>query len=219
MGIIRSDGLIPRADVLVSLLILLMPSWTEIFGFITGAACVWLLVKQSIWNWPVAIANYTFFIVLFLEAKLYGDMALQFFYLAIAIYGWWSWLHGGADHRSRLEVSRTSAKAWVVLTAASIVMTAVFTFALRRYTDSSVPFLDAVTTSLSITAQFMQTRKWLETWHVWILADIIYIGLYSMKHLYLTAGLYAIFIAMCAAGLVEWRRSLSAQKEIQVANA
>jgi nicotinamide mononucleotide transporter len=196
-----------------------MPSWTEILGFITGAACVWLLVRQSIWNWPVAIANYIFFIVLFFEAKLYGDMALQFLYLIIAIYGWWSWLHGGADRHSRLEVSRTSGRAWVLLTIATVVMTAAFTFALRRYTDSTVPFLDAVTTALSVTAQFMQSRKWIETWHVWILADIIYIGLYVMKHLYLTAGLYAIFIALCIAGLVEWRKSLARQPEMQTVSA
>jgi nicotinamide mononucleotide transporter len=185
-----------------------MPSWTEIFGFITGAACVWLLVRQSIWNWPVAIANYIFFIILFLESKLYGDMSLQVLYLIIAIFGWWSWLHGGADHRSRLEVSRTSPRGWLLLAIATAVMTGAFTFALRRYTDSVVPFLDAVTTALSVTAQFMQSRKWVETWHVWILADIIYIGLYVMKHLYLTAGLYAIFIAMCVAGLVEWQKSV-----------
>jgi nicotinamide mononucleotide transporter len=196
-----------------------MPSWTEIFGFITGAACVWLLVRQSIWNWPVAIANYIFFIILFLESKLYGDMSLQVLYLIIAIYGWWSWLHGGADHRSRLEVSRTTFKAWMVLAVATAFMTAGFTLALRRYTDSSVPFLDAVTTALSVTAQFMQSRKWIETWHVWILADIIYIGLYVMKHLYLTAGLYAIFIAMCVAGLVEWQKSLARVSAMRPVNA
>ena len=196
-----------------------MPSWTEILGFITGAACVWLLVKQSIWNWPIAIVNYLFFIVLFFESKLYGDMGLQFLYLLIAIYGWWSWLHGGADHHSRLEIGRTSARGWVLLSALTVAMTLGFTFALRRYTDSAVPFLDAVTTALSVTAQFMQSRKWLETWHVWILADVIYIGLYTMKHLYLTAGLYAIFIGMCVAGLVEWQRSLAAQREMQAVNA
>lgn len=196
-----------------------MPSWTEILGFITGAACVWLLVRQSIWNWPVAIANYIFFIILFLESKLYGDMSLQVLYLIIAMYGWWSWLHGGSDHHSRLEVSRTSPRAWVVLTVATVLMTAGFTMALRRYTDSVVPFLDAVTTALSVTAQFMQSRKWIETWHVWIVADIIYIGLYVMKHLYLTAGLYAIFIAMCVAGLVEWRKSLAQVSSMQPVNA
>jgi nicotinamide mononucleotide transporter len=98
-------------------------------------------------------------------------------------------------------------------------MTAGFTLALRRYTDSSVPFLDAVTTALSVTAQFMQSRKWIETWHVWILADIIYIGLYVMKHLYLTAGLYAIFIAMCVAGLVEWQKSLARVSAMRPVNA
>jgi nicotinamide mononucleotide transporter len=189
-------------------------SWAEIFGFVTGAACVWLLVKQSIWNWPVAMANYLFFAVLFYQSKLYGDMSLQFFYTVIAVYGWWNWLRGGTQH-SQLKISRAGATRWMFLLLGTALMSSAFTFALSRYTDSNVPFLDGVTTALSVTALFMQTRKWLENWYVWIVADVLYIGLYIMKHLYLTAGLYAIFIAMCIAGLLEWQKSLRAQAELE----
>ena len=183
-------------------------SITEILGFLTGAACVWLLVRLNIWTWPLGIANNLFFIVLFLHAKLYGDMALQFFYIAISIYGWWNWLYGGKGH-SELKVSRTSAlfAAWMLMATAT--MTAILTFALRRFTDSNVPFFDALTTALSLTAQYMQTRKVVENWWVWIAADVFYIALYIYKHLYLTALLYVIFMIMCVAGLVAWRRSLA----------
>ena len=183
-------------------------SITEILGFLTGAACVWLLVRLNIWTWPLGIANNLFFIVLFLHAKLYGDMALQFFYIAISIYGWWNWLYGGKGH-SKLKVSRTSAlfAAWMLMATAT--MTAILTFALRRFTDSNVPFFDALTTALSLTAQYMQTRKVVENWWVWIAADVFYIALYIYKHLYLTALLYVIFMIMCVAGLVAWRRSLA----------
>src|SRR5882724_2106373 len=82
-------------------------NWTEILGFVTGAVCVWLLVKENIWTWPTGIANNIFYIFIFLHSGLYADMGLQFVYIAIAIYGWWNWLHGGKN-RSALTVNHAS---------------------------------------------------------------------------------------------------------------
>ena len=82
-----------------------MPSWIELFGFVTGAACVALLVRQNIWNWPLGILNNVAFTLLFYRSGLYADVGLQGFYIAISAYGWWSWLHGGKDHGA-LKVSR-----------------------------------------------------------------------------------------------------------------
>ena len=182
-------------------------TWTEFLGFLTGAWCVWLLVKQNIWTWPVGIANNIFFIVLFLRTGIYGDMALQFFYIAISIYGWWNWLYGGKGH-GELHISRTPAAHGAGIAAAVAVATGILMFLLQRYTNSTVPFLDALTTAMSLAAQYMQSRKFLENWHLWIAADVFYISLYIYKNLYLTALLYLIFLIMCIAGLVEWRRSL-----------
>lgn len=180
--------------------------WTELLGFLTGAACVWLLVRQNIWTWPIGIANNVFFIVLFWRKGIYGDMGLQWLYIAISVYGWIHWRRGGAE-RGELAISRTSARMAAFLLAATAIGTISAMFLLRRYTNSTVPFLDALTTCMSVIAQFMQSRKLLENWVVWIAADVFYIGLYLYKDLGLTAILYAIFMLMCVAGLVEWRRS------------
>ncbi|WLT32777.1 nicotinamide riboside transporter PnuC [Geothrix sp. PMB-07] len=187
-----------------------MPSFMEIFGFITGAACVALLVRQSIWNWPLGIANNLVFIVLFYRTGLYADVGLQGFYIAISIYGWWHWLHGGRDHRT-LTVSRVRPQTGLLLALAVAALTATLTWLLRRYTNSTVPVLDSLITALSLVAQFMMTRKWIENWPVWIVANCLSVGLLIYKGLYVASALYVVYQVLCVMGLLEWRRALEAE--------
>jgi nicotinamide mononucleotide transporter len=182
-------------------------SITELLGFITGAVCVWLLVKQNIWTWPTGIANNILSIVVFYRARLFGDMSLQFFFIAVAIYGWWHWLHPDDRHRGEVKVTRIPAKATMVLVALTAAATYILVQGLRQI-PGTTPWPDASTTCMSLAAQFMQSRKWIENWAVWIAVDVISIALYLYKGLGLFALLYAVFLAMCIAGLVEWRRDL-----------
>jgi len=182
---------------------------TEVFGFITGAVCVLLTVEQNIWNFPIGIANNVVFIILFLSTRLYGDMTLQFIYIALALHGWYEWLWGGAN-RTNLQVSRTPWWEWGWLALAGAGATAGMTIYLARIHDAA-PFLDALTTVLSLVAQYLLNRKRLENWLVWITADVIYVGLYAYKELYLTSVLYALFIVMCIAGIVSWVRDMRKQ--------
>ncbi|MDX2395775.1 MULTISPECIES: nicotinamide riboside transporter PnuC [unclassified Streptomyces] len=186
-------------------------SWTEILGFATGAVCVWLVARQHIANWPVGIANNVFFIVLFTQAGLYADAGLQIVFIALAAYGWWSWTHGGGPGAAgALPVRRTTRAEWAWLLVAGAVGTAALTLLLDRATDSTVPFWDALTTGLSLMATYGQCRKRLESWWLWIAADLVYIPLYAYKGLYLTSVLYVGFLALCVAGLIGWRRTLVA---------
>jgi nicotinamide mononucleotide transporter len=184
----------------------LAQNWQELAGFLTGALCVWLLIRQNIWNWPVGIANNVFYIVIFFNSGLYADMSVQFVYIAVAIYGWWNWLHGGIDH-SELKVARTSRAGLLGYMALAAAGTAALYWILRRFTPSTVPFADGLTSSLFLTAQYMMSRKLIENWWFWIVGDVLVIGLYIYKHLYLTSVLYVIFLAMCVAALVEWERA------------
>jgi nicotinamide mononucleotide transporter len=205
-------GVISTVLMLGSLLGWLEFGYVECLAFITGALCVWLTVDQNIWNWPIGIANNIFFVVLFLQARLFGDMSLQVVYIALDVIGWYWWLYGGPT-RTNLPVGRTSALTWVMLAILLVAGTAVATVILQRINDFA-PFWDALTTVMSLVAQYMLTRKLIENWFVWLSADVMYIALYVAKHLYLTAGLYGIFIAMCCAGLVQWRASLR-QSEVR----
>ena len=184
-------------------------SAVEIAGFLTGALAVWLAVKQSPWTWPAGMANAAVFFVLFWRARLYGDMALQLLFFALCVLGWYRWLFGGAGH-TQLRVSRLTPRGAIVYATGGVIVTAAFAPYLRSIGDAS-PWLDALTTVMSVEAQYLMTKKVFEHWYVWIAADVVYIWMYAERGLYLTGVLYVIFIGMCVAGLAEWRRSLDAR--------
>jgi nicotinamide mononucleotide transporter len=192
-------------------------SWTEIFGFVTGALSVWLAVKENVWNWPIAAANAVFFFVLFLEHRLYGDMGLQVIFFGLAVLGWYRWLRGGENH-TELAVSNISGRQAIFFSIVTIVATALLTVYLRRINDAA-PFLDAFTTVLSLVGQYLMTKKVIENWYVWILADVLYIYLYIHRGLLLTSVLYVIFLLMCIAGALQWQRSLRSSSRSLPASA
>ena len=187
-------------------------SWTEVLGFGSGALCVWLVARQHIANWPIGIANNLFFILLFAQAGLYADAGLQIVFITLAVYGWWTWTHGGGPGSGELPVRRTSRTEWTWLLAAGVVGTAGLTLLLDRSTDSTVPFWDALTTALSLMATYGQCRKRVESWWLWIAADVVYIPLYAYKDLYLTSVLYVGFMTLCVIGLRNWSRDLATSR-------
>lgn len=185
----------------------LLESW----GFVTGAACVYLVVRENIWNFPIGIANNVLFFVLFAQSRIYGDAGLQIVYLVLGAQGWYEWLYGGKN-RAPLSVRRASTK---VLLSCALGVT-VGTFALMQLLHSAkgaAPFLDSFTTSLSLGAQVLLNFKFLENWWVWIIADVFYVYLYFSRGLPLTAILYAGFIGLCLMGWAQWRRTLTEQNE------
>lgn len=183
-------------------------SVAELLGFVTGAASVWLTVLARVSNFPVGIANSAFFLVLFLAARLYADSALQVVYIVLGFAGWWQWQHGGAE-RTRLVVSRSGPR----LLGACLLFVAAATWALTVLllaVHDVAPFWDGLTTAISLAAQFLLNCKKIENWAFWMVADLIYIPLYVVKRLDLTAVVYVLFLAMCVLGVAVWRRALDA---------
>jgi nicotinamide mononucleotide transporter len=168
---------------------------------------VYLTTRQVIWCWPVAIVSVVLYGVVFFDARLYADMGLQVLYLALAVYGWWAWLHGGEDH-SELRVSRASRSLGLAVLAIGAVSGAVLGFLLQRWTDASLPFMDSALSAYSVLGQWMQTRKLLQAWLLWIAVDVFYVGMFVYKQLYLTAGLYAVFLYLAVLGYRNWKRSM-----------
>ncbi len=183
-------------------------TWAELLGFATGLVGVWMVVRQNIWNWPVGIANVILLGVVFVEVGLYADAVLQVVYVVLSLYGWWQWLYGGAG-RSRLAVSRTPPAEWWALAGAGVAATFVMTWVLDVWTDSTGPFFDGLTTALSLVATYGQSRKRLESWWIWIAADVIYVPLYLYKGLTLTAGLFVVFLGLCGWGWIGWRQAVT----------
>jgi nicotinamide mononucleotide transporter len=181
-------------------------SVAELLGFVTGAASVWLTVLARISNFPVGIANSAFFLVLFLSSRLFADSGLQVVYIVLGFAGWWQWLHGGRD-RSRLTVARSGWRPLAACVVFVVLGTWGLTVVLERARDIA-PFWDGLTTAMSLAAQFLLNAKRIENWVFWIAADLIYVPLYVVKRLDLTAIVYVLFLAMCFAGARAWHRAL-----------
>ena len=202
-------------------LAILVSSWrqvipftlTEDLGFITGALSVWLTVVENIWNFPIGIANDVFFFVLFWQAGLFADMGLQVIYVLLGLQGWYLWLRGGKD-KTALEVSSVSLLELLILLFITIAATTGLAFYLQTVQDSA-PFLDALTTVVSLVAQYMLNKKFLENWYFWILADLIYIPLYVYGRLFLTGIVYVVFLVMCLFGVRAWLQSKRQESERQ----
>jgi len=180
----------------------------EAIGVLFGIVSVWLIARQNVWGWPAGLVNVAMFIVVFHGARLYAAMGLQVAYVGLSLYGWYSWQRGGRDH-GRLEVRRTPGHVVAWLIALGTVCAVALGTTLHRHTDASLPFLDASLTSFSLVAQGMQARKWIENWVVWFAVDVCYVAMYAYKALFLTAGLYMVFLGLAVMGWVQWRGSLA----------
>jgi len=178
----------------------------EVIAAAFGVISVYLSTRQNIWSWPTAIVNVALYTVVFYQGRLYGQMGLQPIYLALSVYGWYQWLHGGEQH-TELRVSRASPRLLGALAALNLVLWLVLAAVLRQ-TDAALPWLDALLTTTSLVAQWMMTRKILQNWLIWIAVDVVYVPMFVSQGLYATAVLYAAFLVLAVMGYVEWRRSL-----------
>jgi nicotinamide mononucleotide transporter len=183
------------------------PSPLEWAGFATGAACVWLVVRRNVWNFPLGIASCRCFLVLFTQNRLYGEAGLQVFFVALGFHGWYHWLRGG-PRRTEPPVSQVPRAELAVLGVALAVATGLL-WGFLRWVGGSNPEVDAPITALSLVAQWMLNRKYVENWPVWMLVDVLTVGLSVHRGLYLVAALYVIFFGLCVVGLIQWRRALA----------
>ena len=182
-------------------------SLLEIAGTVFGIAGVWLTVRKNILCFPVGIVNVLLYAFLFYQSKLYADAALQVVYIVLLTYGWLQWKN--AEQGGNVQVETTSRSEGWSLAAVTLASSAVLGTLLAYLTDASLPYLDSLLTCTSLTAQWMIARRKLENWIVWIVADMVYVGMYIYKDLYLTALLYAIFVILAVAGYMEWKKKLT----------
>lgn len=176
----------------------------EFAGALVSAWGVWLMTRRHPLGWPVGLVSVALYGGIFTEAKLYSDALLQGAFAILIIYGWQRWLrHLGAD--GRVQIARLSWQAgsrhvlWGVLGAL------VLGWFMHRYTDASLPWLDAALTSFSLVAQWWQAKRHVANWWLWIVVDTVYLGEYFYKELYITTFLYAGFLWLAWLGLRHWR--------------
>ncbi len=179
----------------------------EIVGVAFGLLSVYLTVRENIWCWPAGLVSVVAYAALFFEIKLYADMLLQAFFFITSVQGWYLWRYGGSN-RSELPISFLSRRQAISMLVGLVAAVAIIGVLLDRFTDASIPFWDATISGGSVLAQLLLMRKKFENWYVWIAVDVISIGVYAYKGIYLTSGLYVVFLVLAIGGLLAWRRSL-----------
>jgi nicotinamide mononucleotide transporter len=184
-------------------------SCLEAVAVVTGIISVYLSTRQNIWSWPTALVNVSLFSVLFFQSGLYSDTGLQVVYFGLSLYGWYEWLYGGAG-RTAISVSRTSRTTWITLGSIGAIVWLTLGTVTSRLPGTALPYVDSATTTTSLIAQYMMTRKLVENWLIWIAVDVVYVAMFIYKGLYLTAFNYGIYFALAVLGYVAWKRSLAA---------
>jgi len=177
----------------------------QIVGTTLGLIYLWLEYKANIWVWVVSALMAITHGTLYLNSGIYADAAMQLYYLLAAIYGLVVWKRNSKDEKSG-SIKHTPVRWILPLVAVYAVLHVVIYFVLTQFTDSNVPFLDSMSTALCVVATWMLSRKLVEQWLVWLVVDMISVGLYFYKDIPLTALLYTLYCVLAVAGYMRWRR-------------
>jgi nicotinamide mononucleotide transporter len=167
-------------------------------------ANVWLIARRNIWNYAFGIAGVAIYGIVFFRAKLYSDMLLQVFFLVVQLYGWRQWRRSQID-AGEVVVERLTASARLGWLAGIMVAVAGWGWLMHRFTDAALPGWDASVAMTSVAAQILMSVRKLENWWLWIVANILSIGLYATKGLWITTGLYVLLLGISIWGLARWR--------------
>lgn len=184
-------------------------SWTEVLAFALALAMVICNIRQIHWGWPLAILSSLLYLLVFWRSRLYGDAVLQLFFAALAGWGWTQWLRGQGrrrEHEAPLRVTALSAQGrrWTLLACAGLwPLTGCF---LLTFTDTDVPWWDAFPTAASLVGQVLLGRKHPENWLIWLAVNVVSMGLFAYKGLWLTTLLYGLFTVLSVVGWRAWRQ-------------
>lgn len=192
----------------MSLLSWLSANYVELTAAVLGLVGIAFQIKQNHWYWLTSILMVLLYIYVFFTAKFYADMCFQVYYLVVSIYGWWYWLkHKTENNSKQLVVNTLKFKEILLYILVTALLLVGIYFVLVNFTDSPVPFGDAFTTALSITATWLLARKYIENWLFWIIVDGVSACLYIYKGLYPTFILFVVLTMLAAVGYIHWRRA------------
>ena len=191
-------------------------SYVEFFGTVLYLWSVWLIAQRNLLTWPVGIASVLLYMALFYQIRLYADALEQVYYLGASIYGWWYWSRSRPEPQAPVEVRYSSGGALLGWLAATVALATALGWALGRAhvwspalfpEPASYPYLDALTTVMSLVAMWLMARKCTESWLYWIAVDLVGIGLYYAKGIKFVALLYALLLALAIRGWLAWSRT------------
>ncbi len=177
----------------------------EAIAVVLGLIYVVLAIRQSPWCWPASALGASIYMVLFFEGRLLMESLLQLFYIFMAGYGLWIWRFGGRGS-TPLRISQRSLSWHAKMIAFIVVLTAIISLVLSRFTAADAVVIDSLTTIASLVTTWMVAKKIAENWLYWVVIDAIYVYLFAAKGFYLTALLYTLFLGIAAYGYFSWQQ-------------
>ncbi|WP_269792266.1 nicotinamide riboside transporter PnuC [Stenotrophomonas sp. Iso1] len=179
--------------------------WSAVGFSILG---VWLMAQRRMLAWPVGLISVGLYALVFAEAKLYSDTLLQGAFGLFLLYGWLNW-RKQAQAEGQIIIAPLASRQWTRDLSIGIAFGIALGAAMHTYTDAALPWLDAMLAALSLVAQWWQARRHSAAWWLWIVVDVVYVGMYAVKSLHATAGLYLVFVGLAAMGLRAWKNEES----------
>jgi nicotinamide mononucleotide transporter len=202
------DRAMPFSEILPAAI--LDMKWLEFAGLVSGLVCVWLLIRENVWTFPIGLVYAFVSVAVFVQQRLYADVLLSAYYVLMNGYGWWYWLYGGSRNvGDDLPPQNISRAALVSLSGLSVIGIAAMGWFFASQTDADLPYWDSATTVLSFVAMWMTARKFVENWIVWLIVDVLATAVYAYKGIDFYALLYAIYFGMAIMGWRAWRRSMA----------
>ncbi|MCB0657157.1 MAG: nicotinamide mononucleotide transporter [Saprospiraceae bacterium] len=184
-----------------------MLEWT---AAISGVLCVYLLTKEKIWAWIFGLFSVGIYVYIFWINKLYSDTILHVVYVVLNAYGLFVWTrksaHSQVSEQDVLPITWLPVnQRWIYL-GVIVLGSLLWGYGMNRYTDASYPYPDAFTTVASLVAQYLIARKRIENWLIWIVVDVVAIVIYGFKGIWVTSGLYLVYLVLSVLGFLEWKK-------------
>ena len=187
---------------------LLQTSWLEFIAVVCGILSVWFSKQESILVYPFGIVSVIIFVYLTYEYGLYAETGINVYYFLMSVYGWWNWKNTKDLGASQIPITRSTKKGHFINVSTFILATVFIYIMLIKFTDSTVPLIDSVTTGLAITGMYLMALKKIEHWLFWIACDLISIPLYIYKGLPFTSLQFLVFTYLATMGWLSWKRKL-----------
>lgn len=184
-------------------------NWLEFTGLASGLYCVWLLIRQNVWTFPIGLIYSFVSVAVFFNERLYADVLLSGYYVLMNAYGWYYWLYGGVRAAVEvLPVTRVPRNTAILLSGLTLISIFAMGWFFDTQTDADFPYWDSATTCMSFAAMWMTARKYLENWMVWLVVDVIATAIYTLKGIHFYAILYGVYLGMAIMGWRAWQLSL-----------
>ena len=219
--------MLPSLDNLAAELAALWP-W-EAIAVALAIAYLVLAIRENVWCWPAGIASTLIYLALFYRSRLYAESVLQFFYIGVSVYGWQKWSQpaikigtrvpptgkalsveehpvGGAQ--APMAVTTWQPRQHAAALASIAALSAVSGALLAAFTLAAFHYLDSFTAWGSVITTWMVARKVLENWIYWFVIDSLSVYIYMRRGLWLTAGLFVLYLVLIVIGYRSWRRHL-----------